>query len=118
MADIVAYYAGVGNTRHTTNESRGFGAPHFGTSIPVLMGSEDLNEWNSDCTCATCRTEKGVQPEPDVGNWRRYNYITKLTHSKLTKHQYLLCPDMVPAFVFKTRSWGESMSRLRGFRAG
>ncbi|KAI9163968.1 ATPase family AAA domain-containing protein [Paramyrothecium foliicola] len=55
------------------------------------------------CHCARCEEliyKRAVKPK-----FAGYSHINPLTVESLTDHQYLLCDQMVEAFLFKTRSW-------------
>jgi hypothetical protein len=89
MADLVSYYS---------NDEK---------AMPSLMATSDCRDWSSDCTCSVCKQRKTDAPKKLKSLFEDYNIIT-LTHTKaLTPHQYLLCPIEMPAFVFRTRTWGK-----------
>jgi hypothetical protein len=98
MVDIETYYSEMARKQaHLPPLSR--------IGPPILMGGNDQQVWNSDCQCERCR---GYPAETSESNYP-FEYCDRKTiveAPELTNHEYLLCPEVVPAFVFKTRSWG------------
>ena len=75
-------------------------------SKPELLDMSDLRNWISDCTCAVC----GSRPKNSVSSlFEEYNQMTVEDMGELTPHMYLLCPIEIEAYVFRTRTWGESV---------
>ena len=76
---------------------------------PNLMDTADCRNWTSDCKCKVCR--KRVEDEKDGVEmfflFEDYNHLAPESTYELTTHQYFLCNFEMPAFVFKTRTWGE-----------
>lgn len=73
-----------------------------------LEGS-DLRRWTNDCVCSVCK-QRSIKLETGTQSmFESYSKITRLRTSQLSDHKYLLCPFEVPAFVFKTRSWGKTL---------
>lgn len=73
-----------------------------------LMEQEDCRNWTSDCKCQVCRNKAAEEKESNKmpSLFADYNYIALESTSTLTPHQYFLCHFEMPAFVFKTRTWG------------
>lgn len=72
---------------------------------PEFMDRSDLGVWTSDCTCSACKQGRGTIARPSNG----WSTFTKLSDkSELDPADYLLCPSEIPAFVFRSRHWGES----------
>lgn len=91
MADLWTYYAG----------------PH---SRPSLMKDDDCRVWYSDCTCRICQ-ERAIEGRGNVKSiFRVYNRIVPTKDDELTRHEYLLCPGQIFAYVFKLRTWGMSVA--------
>ncbi|ROW17124.1 hypothetical protein VPNG_01370 [Cytospora leucostoma] len=69
---------------------------------PNFMGDKDCRRWSSDCTCVICEelVKDGGQSVTSI--FGDYNFVTR---EHITRHMYLLCPNHVPAFVFKLRTW-------------
>lgn len=89
MTDVQQYYAA------------------FFPSKPAFLDTSDLRRWTTDCTCAICK-QRSINLETGARSiFEDYTLITRVGSQKLTDHEYLLCPFEVPAFVFKTRTWGE-----------
>ncbi|KAF2967481.1 hypothetical protein GQX73_g6097 [Xylaria multiplex] len=74
-----------------------------------LMDTADCRNWTSDCKCGVCRhkTINGEDGTKIVSRFEDYNYIAIETRRTLSPHQYFLCFPEIPAFVFKTRTWGK-----------
>lgn len=72
---------------------------------PKFIDQIDLGVWTSDCTCPACKQGKGTTRRA-WNNWSLFEMMSD--KSKLGPAEYLLCPSVVPAFVFRTRAWGES----------
>jgi hypothetical protein len=99
MVDLEGYYEGP-----------------LSTARPDQMKDDDCRNWLSDCQCAVCRSRKKAAGEP---LFMSYNNITPVQWDELTPHQYLLCPFEIPAFVFRTRTWGKRAKFfLNSFRLG
>ncbi|KAM5360948.1 hypothetical protein ACJZ2D_013402 [Fusarium nematophilum] len=73
---------------------------------PPLMGDNDLRGWTSDCTCGVCKVRRATDLEGQVPMFDDYNEINPQTGTwDLGWHGWFLCPKIVPAFVFRTRTW-------------
>lgn len=72
---------------------------------PDFMDRMDLSAWTSDCTCPACKQGKGTTRRTR-DDWSTFEMMSD--QSKLGPAEYLLCPSEIPAFVFRTRAWGES----------
>lgn len=77
------------------------------TSKPQFTDVSDLRRWTTDCTCAVCKVRSVDLVAAARSNFEDYQTATRVDNPELTDHKYLLCPFEIPAFVFKTRSWGE-----------
>jgi hypothetical protein len=75
--------------------------------IPVLSGTTDCRNWISNCTCPVCMKSKRAQETKLSPLFGDYNSITLESWDMLSRHQYLLLPKEIKAFVFRTRTWGE-----------
>lgn len=76
---------------------------------PSFLDGSDLRKWISDCTCGVCR-KTSVKLETGTQSLvEQYRMTTRVSNPRLTDHHYLLCPFEIPAFVFKTRTWGENL---------
>ncbi|KAI8950128.1 P-loop containing nucleoside triphosphate hydrolase protein [Xylaria longipes] len=78
----------------------------------ALMNTKDCRNWTSDCKCEICKIKmtKEKNRSQMVSLYEDYNYIAIETQSTLTPHQYFLCHFKMPAFVFKTRTWGKFLA--------
>ncbi|RYC59099.1 hypothetical protein CHU98_g7106 [Xylaria longipes] len=78
----------------------------------ALMNTKDCRNWTSDCKCEICKIKmtKEKNRSQMVSLYEDYNYIAIETQSTLTPHQYFLCHFKMPAFVFKTRTWGKLLA--------
>lgn len=74
-------------------------------SKPAFIDRSDLRNWKSDCICSCCKQGNGTSPRLDKKDWSSFQIMS--AKSKLTDALYLLCPSEIPAFVFRTRIWGE-----------
>jgi hypothetical protein len=74
---------------------------------PELMDTSDCRNWTSDCTCTVCKENKTVVNKKIVPLFNNYNFITLEHWDELTDHQYILCPNEMHSFVFRTRTWGK-----------
>ncbi|KAI1750558.1 P-loop containing nucleoside triphosphate hydrolase protein [Xylaria castorea] len=90
MADMKSYYA------HTSTKLN-------------LMDTSDCRNWISDCKCEVCKSKMTNKKDSSkiVSLFEDYNYIAIESTTTLTPHQYFLCHFEMPAFVFKTRTWGK-----------
>lgn len=80
--------------------------PPIGAPNRYLLDSDDLRSPMSDCQCLNC---KKIPKEVKFRNvFVDYHIIPTKDHStkELPLHTYLLFPDFIPAYVFKTRRWG------------
>jgi hypothetical protein len=78
-------------------------------SKPLFLDGSDLRRWATDCICAVCK-QRSINLETGARSvFEDYTLITRIGSPELSEHEYLLCPFEVPAFVFKTRTWGESI---------
>ncbi|KAF4954068.1 hypothetical protein FSARC_12235 [Fusarium sarcochroum] len=73
---------------------------------PNLMGYGDLRLGSSDCTCGVCKIRHATGQDVSA-LFDDYDQIRIDTGIELTWHQKFLCPTTIPAFVFRTRTWGE-----------
>ncbi|KAI1321381.1 P-loop containing nucleoside triphosphate hydrolase protein [Xylariaceae sp. FL0255] len=70
------------------------------------ISGEDCRVWLSDCQCRVCKKKKTELEVSQLASvFEKYNSIAPETWIELTDHQYILCADSIPAFVFRTRSW-------------
>lgn len=77
-------------------------------SRPRVLDSSDLRRWTTDCNCAVCK-QRSINLETGMRSiFEDYQSATPVDDPELSDHEYLLCPSQVPAFVFKTRTWGEA----------
>jgi hypothetical protein len=76
--------------------------------IPVLMDDSDQRNFISDCPCHVCINGKGATARK-TAIFESYDRITLTSNRQPNDHQYFLCPKHIPAFVFKTRTWGKWM---------
>jgi len=74
---------------------------------PLFLDNTDCRNWLSDCRCAVCKA-RGKEDRDTQPLFDEYNSISPSDYDDLTPHQYLLCPSQIPAFVFRTRTWGET----------
>ena len=74
---------------------------------PDLIDDNDCRNWVSDCQCFVCKDRRKVAKEGRYHLFADYGFITPIQRDELTRHQYLLCPFEIPAFVFRTRNWGK-----------
>lgn len=75
---------------------------------PDFLDNSDIRRWRKDCTYAACkRRTMNLQEARTEFMFEGYYHITHIIAPELGTHQYLLCPFEIPAFVFKTRSWGK-----------
>ena len=74
---------------------------------PILMGDEDCRSWKSDCDCSLCKRNLKLDTKKISPLFGDYNNLTWFDDLELTPHKYLLCPQEIYAFVFRTRIWGK-----------
>lgn len=79
---------------------------------PNLMDGNDCRKWNSDCICTVRMNNKSVKTKKMTSLFEYYNYLTLESKSKLTNRQYLLCPNEMYGFVFRTRTWVRGASLM------
>lgn len=79
---------------------------------PNLLEDLDCRRWSSDCACSICAQRTLHSGGAVASVFDSYNNITLESSDELTRHKYLLCPRHIPAFVFKLRKWGKSMSSV------
>ena len=102
MTDIAGYFAG-----------------NPGPDIrPELMGMTGIRNWTSECECETCKKRRLIGNDQSSPRFIEYHGDITLKNNKtLRTKDYLLLPSTIPAFVFKTRTWGEEIifffSRLK-----
>ena len=72
------------------------------------LNDSDLKSWMSDCDCSVCIAKKEPSKTEAKFSAGTYSRITNIRKQKLNNHLYFLCPKAIHAFVFKTRSWGQS----------
>ncbi|KAJ3546083.1 hypothetical protein NM208_g2189 [Fusarium decemcellulare] len=86
---------------------------------PFLMDDRDLRQWTSDCTCGVCNMRRAMGGEAQVPLFDDYNHISPKSdkEKELTWHHMLLCPEFIPAFIFRTRTWGKFLSKWIQVRA-
>ncbi|KAH6695531.1 hypothetical protein F5X68DRAFT_163790 [Plectosphaerella plurivora] len=84
-------------------------------SVPTLMGRSDEVDWVTHCNCGVCQKRKETDT---IWNGKRkgppffgYNKITpamtKEFDHQLDWRHYLLCPQSIHAFFFRSRHWQE-----------
>lgn len=93
MTDMQEYYANI-------------------STKPNFLDDSDLRKWVSDCICDVCRKSIKLETEMDF-ILAEYCKTTRIVSPELSDHRYLLCPYEIPAFVFKTRTWGETLFQPR-----
>lgn len=78
------------------------------SSRPVFLDNSDLRSWTTDCTCVVCK-QRSINLDTEAESmFENFNGLTTpVNDPQLSDHEYLLCPFEMPAFVFKTRKWGE-----------
>ena len=64
----------------------------------------------SECICHVCLKSKQRGIRRKVSRFSSYDGIYPETTKSLTDHQYFLCSPFIDAYVFKSRSWGKSLS--------
>jgi len=99
MVDVTSYLVETRDTKQTRSRSGAY-------SFRGPLDSSDLRSPMSDCQCLNC---KRMPKEAKFKNvFEDYHRISLKDHSefKLPLHAYLLCPNYIPAFVFRTRRWG------------
>jgi hypothetical protein len=83
---------------------------------PLLMDSKsDSRSWVSDCTCSVCSVRRGAgleQSKAPFEDYTEYPRQTGVLDRALRMEQFLLLPKYVQAYVFRTRTWGESIQNL------
>jgi len=72
----------------------------------TLLDASDLKSWTSDCDCSVCVAKKEPSKTEAKFSAEIYARITKMRRHEISNHLYFLCPKVIIAFVFKTRSWG------------
>jgi hypothetical protein len=106
MVDLKNYYENQkARRRYSPSETI-----HLGP--PTLMDESDLRNWTSDCDCTICIKMIGQVMTDSKFPAGEYNRITNMHTSSLPDHHYLLCPKVIRAFIFKTRSWGTVVSSI------
>jgi hypothetical protein len=90
MADVESFYA--------ENPTR---------KPELLPDTSDCRNWISDCTCPFCKEKKIAKTKRVASSFEDYNTVSLEWSESLSTHQYLLCPNDIRAFVFRTRTWGE-----------
>ncbi|TLS28202.1 hypothetical protein PpBr36_00036 [Pyricularia pennisetigena] len=76
--------------------------------------SDDLREWVTDCRCPACKSGKSLNSTDLIGleDLDRLDLSNKLPtgdHEEETTADliaYVLLPEEIPAYVFRTRTWG------------
>ncbi|KAM0563591.1 hypothetical protein ACHAPJ_001315 [Fusarium lateritium] len=76
----------------------------FTYSKPDIMGTKDLRLGSSDCTCEVCKSRHATGQDV-MYLYDNYRSISVKKNNELTWHQMFLCPTIIPAFVFRTRTW-------------
>jgi hypothetical protein len=94
MVDLKTYYSGEGLDKRPN----------------LLYNDMDSRTWISDCGCELCQNRRGEKIKIEKNPWAAYHKISQESYHKVTDHICFLCPAEVPAFIFKTRTWGESTS--------
>lgn len=80
----------------------------YPSSRPKPMSKSDLRNWISDCSCLACKSHKKSAANKVVALFENYaDIVSPKTHKYLSPHQYMLLPQIMPAFVFATRKWGK-----------
>lgn len=74
----------------------------------LFHDDSDLKSWTSDCDCSVCIAKNEPLKTEAKFSVDSYAKITKKELKNLSNHLYFLCPKVIQAFVFKTRSWGQS----------
>ncbi|KAK5110406.1 hypothetical protein LTR85_001270 [Meristemomyces frigidus] len=66
-----------------------------------------MSDSHMSCSCAGCAKSSTEPPrfEPEPVSFNAYDNILMETVSALSDHQYLLCPQFVQAYFFKTQEW-------------
>lgn len=66
----------------------------------------------SDCGCSVCGRRRVNTTEKAKSVLHCLEIIYPKETDKVTEYHYLLLPNRVPSFVFRTRTWGEHYLRL------
>lgn len=72
-----------------------------------VMGVTDIRSWSTDCVCMVCKERKENSPNSAKFLYEEWDDFTLEYYQELSLIQYLLCPQKMPVFVFKSRSWGK-----------
>jgi len=93
MADVPAYYEQ--NSQARADKLSAAFKKAFVTSGPI------------GCSCHICADHKNPasSDNPALAVFGNYDDILPETVEELTPHQYLLCDQSIPVYVFKTREW-------------
>ncbi|KZL69635.1 p-loop containing nucleoside triphosphate hydrolase [Colletotrichum incanum] len=70
---------------------------------PLSMGTDDLRNWSTECTCEICQTQKQHLDRKIAPLFSTFGQ--KGIETGLTNHESLLCPSTVVTYVFRTRTW-------------
>lgn len=76
----------------------------------TFLNDEDLRSWITDCECARCKATK--YEKSHESEWAVFKNIevdggTDLFAEETLKLIFLILPNRIPAYVFRTRTWGE-----------
>ncbi|KAH9884003.1 hypothetical protein F4778DRAFT_578486 [Xylariomycetidae sp. FL2044] len=74
---------------------------------PGLMGTADCRGRSPGCGCEHCRKQAEHLTVPAMPMFEDYNYIKPNSRSRLTEHQYFLCPSEIWVYVFQTKTWAK-----------
>lgn len=77
---------------------------------PKIMDKSDIRSWSTDCMCSVCEQRKESSLVSGNFLFEDWRNIALEYHEELTPMQYLLCPNRMPVFILKTRSWGKFTS--------
>ncbi|KAK6206838.1 P-loop containing nucleoside triphosphate hydrolase (ATPase) [Colletotrichum tabaci] len=71
--------------------------------IPPTVGTDDLRNWSTECTCEICQTRKQRLDRKIAPLFSTFGH--KDIETGLTDHESLLLPSTVVTYVFRTRTW-------------
>ncbi|KAK1962267.1 ATPase [Colletotrichum sublineola] len=72
-------------------------------TTPSSIGTDDLRNWSTECTCQICKTRKQSLDRKIAPLFS--TFARKGIETGLTNHEALLCPSAVMAYVFRIRTW-------------
>ncbi|KAL8365017.1 hypothetical protein RB595_004026 [Gaeumannomyces hyphopodioides] len=81
----------------------------------VALDDEDIRIWITDCQCARCKATKyetSRESEWGVFNEMDVDSGTERYDERARKLAFLLLPNRIPAYVFRTRAWERLTGKL------